>query len=228
VIPLRDLNPTRRTPVVTYALIAANAAVFLYELSLGPRALELFVHRYGMIPYELTEGSYFGSFVTPLTSMFLHGGWAHLIFNMWTLHIFGDNVEDDMGPVGFVAFYLLCGFAAAGAQTAVFPSSEMPMVGASGAIAGVLGAYLRLYPRARVVTLIPVVFVMLLRELPAFWFIALWFVIQLFSGCGELALLDGDRGGVAFFAHIGGFLAGLVLLDVFRGRAPRHRRRVHY
>jgi len=221
------MNPTSRTPVVTYALIAANAAVFLYEASLGPELLEPFVHRFGLIPYEITQGSHYGSFITPLSSMFLHGGWLHLIFNMWTLHIFGDNVEDDMGPVGYSAFYVLCGLGAAIAQTAVFPASEVPMVGASGAIAGVLAAYLRLYPRARVVTLIPVVFIMLLRELPAFWFIALWFGIQLFSGCGELALMQGDGGGVAFFAHIGGFVAGFVLLNVFRGRSPPRPRRVY-
>jgi membrane associated rhomboid family serine protease len=222
------MNPTSRTPVVTYALIAANAAVFLYEATLGPELLESFVHRFGLIPYEITQGSHFGSFITPLSSMFLHGGWLHLIFNMWTLHIFGDNVEDDMGPIGYSAFYVLCGLGAAIAQTAVFPGSEVPMVGASGAIAGVLAAYLRLYPQARVVTLIPVVFIMLLRELPAFWFIVLWFGIQLFSGCGELAFMQGDGGGgVAFFAHIGGFVAGFVLLDVFRGQAPPRRRRVY-
>lgn len=219
------MNPTSRTPVVTYALIAANAAVFLYEVSLGPELLEPFVHRFGLIPYEITQGSHFGSFITPLSSLFLHGGWLHVIFNMWTLHIFGDNVEDDMGPVGYTAFYVLCGLGAAIAQTAVFPASEVPMVGASGAIGGVLAAYLRLYPRARVVTLIPVVIIMLVRELPAFWFIVLWFGIQLFSGIGELASIQGDDGGgVAFFAHIGGFVAGFLLLDVFRGRAPPRRR----
>jgi membrane associated rhomboid family serine protease len=229
VIPLRDDNPTRRTPRVTYGLIAANALLFLYEVSLEPPALELFVHRFGMIPYEITQGSHFGSFITPLTSMFLHGGWLHLIFNMWSLHIFGDNVEDDMGSVGFAAFYVLCGFAAAAAQTIIYPASEVPMVGASGAIAGVLGAYLRLYPRARVVTLIPVVFVMLVRELPAFWFILVWFAIQLLSGYLELALVHGNGdASIAFFAHIGGFVAGLLLLDVFRSRRPpSRRRRIH-
>ena len=214
-IPLRDINPTRTTPVLTYGLIALNTAIFLFQATLPDAEFELFVRRYGLIPEMITEDVYVGSLITPLTSMFLHGGWLHLILNMWSLYIFGDNVEDTLGKLRFVLFYLATGFGAAAAQVLVNPSSEVPMVGASGAIAGVLGAYLKLFPGARVVTLIPIFLVFLVREIPAVFFIIVWFALQLISGVSALGLED-DVGWVAIFAHIGGFLVGLLLVARLR------------
>lgn len=216
-IPLRDLNPTRTFPAVTYALIAANTLVFLYQVSLGAAGQEDFVHRYGLIPQYLAVDHHPGSFITPLSSMFMHGGFLHLISNMWSLYIFGDNVEDALGKGRFVVFYLLSGLGAALAQVLIDPSSSMPMIGASGAIAGVLGAYMKLYPRARVVTLLPIFFFFVTRELPAWFFIVFWFLLNVLSGFGSLHQ-GGGEGGVAFFAHIGGFIAGFWLIMLLRTR----------
>lgn len=213
-IPLRDRNPTRSQPFLTYVLIALNVGVFLYQLSLSEAGSAAFVERFGVLPYALAVLKHPGSLITPLTSMFMHGGWLHLIFNMWSLHIFGDNIEDALGKARFLIFYVACGLAAAAAQVLVDPGSTIPMVGASGAISGVLGGYLRLFPRARVVTLIPIFIFMVVRDLPATMFIALWFLIQLVGGVESLASLGEAAGGVAFFAHIGGFLAGLALVSV--------------
>jgi membrane associated rhomboid family serine protease len=218
VIPLRDINPTRTRPVLTYLIIAANIAVFFYQASLDDIEFVRFVHTWGLVPYQLVVQLNVGSLSTPFTSMFMHGGWFHLIFNMWFMHIFGDNVEDWLGRWRFILFYLLCGLSAAAAQVLAGPSSQVPMVGASGAIAGVLGAYVRLYPRARVVTLIPVFFFFFLRELPAGFFIFFWFLIQLLAGVGSLGAAGSGTGGVAFFAHIGGFVAGLFLIRRLRRR----------
>ena len=205
-IPLRDRNPTQSTPIVTYLLIAINAAVFAFQLSLSAHAERAFVSHFGFVPLMLEQRHY----VTAFTSMFLHGDIWHIAFNMWSLAIFGDNVEDALGKLRFVVFYVLCGLLAALAQFAIDPFSGLPMVGASGAIAGVLAAYLRLFPRARVLTLIPLLFFFFLRELPASIFIGFWFGLQLLSGVG---LLGGAiSGGVAVFAHIGGFLAGMCLV----------------
>jgi membrane associated rhomboid family serine protease len=215
VIPLRDHNPSRTVPFVTYGLIALNALVFFYQASLGAGG-ETFIKQYGLVPYYLTQDIYRDSYVTLFTSMFLHGGFLHIAFNMWSLHIFGDNVEDALGHVRYLVFYLLTGLCAAGAQILVDPASTVPMVGASGAISGVLGAYLRLYPRARIVTLIPVFVLLLMRELPAVLFIVIWFLLQLFGGIGSLGITGG--GGIAFFAHIGGFLGGLALVFVLGAR----------
>jgi membrane associated rhomboid family serine protease len=218
VIPLRDINPTRTRPVVNYALIGLNTAVFLYQFQLqlsSAAQFKTFTDRFGLVPHYLTQDFHFGSLSTPFTSMFMHGDWLHLISNMWFLYIFGDNVEDALGRVRYLAFYLLCGLAAATAQVAIDPSSMVPMVGASGAIAGVLGAYFRLFPHARVVTLIPVVFFFVLRELPAVFFIVVWFGLQLLMGIGSLGAASEQTGGVAFFAHIGGFVGGLALLSLF-------------
>jgi membrane associated rhomboid family serine protease len=205
-IPLRDINPTRRAPVVTYALIALNLAVFAYQfLLLAPGQNELFVRRHGVIPLFLFSG-YGPSVSTLFTSMFIHGGLLHLLSNMWFLHIFGDNVEDALGHVRFAMFYLFAGISAALVHGLTDTASQLPMVGASGAISGVLGAYLLMFPQARVVTL----FFVLLLELPALLFILGWFLWQVFSGFGELS---GSQGlGVAFFAHVGGFLAGVAWL----------------
>jgi membrane associated rhomboid family serine protease len=215
VIPLRDTNPTHTTPVLTYALIAVNTAVFAYQSTLGPGDFEAFVVRHGLVPFAFVEHTSVEALISPLTSMFMHGGWLHLLMNMWTLYIFGDNVEDALGKARFALFYLATGLGAAAAQVLIDTSSEIPMVGASGAVAGVLAAYLKLFPRARVLTVIPLFFVFV-QELPAVFFIVLWFVLQLLGGFGSLAVRDVPSGGVAFFAHIGGFVAGLWLVALLR------------
>ncbi|HEY6508548.1 MAG TPA: rhomboid family intramembrane serine protease [Vicinamibacterales bacterium] len=214
-IPLRDVIPSRSTPLVTIAIIVANAAVFAYQLSLGD-AGQAFIFRYGLVPVEF-------SFVTVGTSMFLHGGLLHFGGNMLYLWIFGDNVEDRMGPGRFLAFYVLCGAAAALAQTWMSPSSPIPMVGASGAIAGVMGAYFVMYPRSRIVTLIPIFIFIQLIEVPAVVFLGLWFLLQFVSGLGTaLGPEAGITGGIAFWAHVAGFVAGLVAVHAFR-RPERQR-----
>jgi membrane associated rhomboid family serine protease len=207
VIPLRDLNPTRSTPVMTYLLIAVNVVVYLFQVSLSPYAEQRFIEHYGLVPVLLGHRH----FVTAVTSMFLHAGFLHLLLNMWSLFIFGDNVEDSLGRARYLLFYLACGLGAAAAQYAIGPSSTIPMLGASGAIAGVLAAYVRLFPRARVVALIPLLIFFFVREIPAVVFIAFWFLMQVVSGLGSLQAV-GQEGGVAFFAHIGGFIAGLWLI----------------
>ena len=209
-IPLRDVIPSRTTPVITIALIVMNALVFLYQLSLGDGGND-FILYFGLIPAAF-------SCVAVLTSMFLHGGLLHFGANMLYLWIFGDNVEDRMGHGRFLVFYVLCGVAAALAQTAMVPDSIIPMVGASGAIAGVMGAYLVLYPRSRIVTLLPIFFFIQLVEVPAVFFLGLWFVLQFVSGVGSIASATGGEpaGGVAFWAHIAGFVAGVSGVLVFR------------
>jgi membrane associated rhomboid family serine protease len=220
VLPLRDINPTRRVPYVTYLFIAANLAVYVYQfLTLSPVENELFVHRHGVVPLFLLSG-YGPSLSTLLSSLFMHGGLAHMASNMWFLHIFGDNVEDMLGHFRYILFYVFCGIAAAVAHAVIEPGSQLPLVGASGAISGVLGGYLLMFPRARVVTFFPLFF---LFELPAFLFILVWFGIQLFSGFGTLGRSEGA--GVAFFAHVGGFVAGFAWLLLF-GR-PKHDPRVY-
>jgi membrane associated rhomboid family serine protease len=215
-IPLRDVIPTRTTPYVTIVLIAINALVFFYQVALGD-AVEEFVLAFALIPAAF-------SWVTVLTSMFLHGGFLHFGGNMLYLWIFGDNVEDRMGHGRFLVFYLLCGTAAALAQTITSPDSVIPMVGASGAIAGVMGAYFVLYPRSRIVTLVPIFFFFQVFEVPAIFFLGIWFVMQLLSGVGSIATATAGEpaGGIAFWAHIAGFVAGLSGVLVFR-RPERQR-----
>lgn len=220
-IPLRDANPSRSVPYVVYALIGLNAAVFLFELSLGEDLARLFAS-FGVTPFRVSEALDTwaddpGAYLSFITSMFLHGGWMHLLGNMIFLYVFGDNIEDRFGHGRFLLFYLLTGAAAAATQVFIEPSSGVPMVGASGAIAGVLGAYVILFPRARVLTLIPIFVFFQLIELPAFVFLGLWFLMQIVSGL--LALQIGaDAGGVAWWAHIGGFVAGAVLLPLLGRR----------
>ena len=220
-IPLRDHNPSGTFPGVTVALILANVLVFFYEASLGP-ALQSFVAHYALIPAEVTGGFLYGtatfaSTAMPLlTSMFLHGGWLHLIGNMWFLWIFGDNVEDTLGFWRYILFYVACGVGAGATHLLVEPASTAPTLGASGAIAGVLGAYAILFPRARIVTLIPVFFYIQLVELPALIVLGMWFVLQLFNG--SLALASSVGGGIAWGAHIGGFLVGALLILLLRPR----------
>ncbi len=211
-IPLRDIIPSRTTPIVTISLIVANVLVFLYELTLG-RAVNDFTLYFGLVPAAF-------SWVAVFTSMFLHGGLFHVAGNMLYLWIFGDNVEDRMGHGRFLVFYLLCGTAAALAQTITAPDSVVPMVGASGAIAGVMGAYFVLYPKSRIVTLLPLFFFFQIIEVPAIFFLGIWFVMQFLSGVGSIG--TAATGGVAVWAHVAGFLAGLSGVIVFR-RPERQR-----
>jgi membrane associated rhomboid family serine protease len=214
VFPLRDVIPSRTTPLVTVTLIVVNSLVFLYQVSLGPDAQQL-VLDYGLVPAAFT-------FVAVITSMFLHGGFLHFGGNMLFLWIFGDNVEDRMGHARFLVFYLLCGVAAALVQTISNPTSVIPMVGASGAIAGVMGAYFVLYPGSRIVTLVFVFFFIQIVEIPAVVFLGVWFLMQFLSGVGSIAKTTGDVGGIAFWAHIAGFAAGVVGVVLFR-RPERER-----
>jgi len=209
-IPLRDVIPSRTTPVVTIAIIVVNAVVFLYEFSLGPDVNQ-FIIAYGLIPSAF-------SWATLLASMFLHGGFLHFAGNMLYLWIFGDNVEDRMGHGRFLTFYLLCGTAAALAQTIMSPDSVVPMVGASGAIAGVMGAYFVMYPHSRIVTLVPIFLFIQLIEIPAIFFLGIWFVMQFLSGVGSIATAASRQpaGGVAFWAHVAGFAAGVGGVFLFR------------
>ena len=214
-IPLRDVIPSRTTPVVTISLIVVNALVFFYQLSLGPD-VQAFAEEWGLVPAEF-------SLVAALTSMFLHGGFLHFGANMLYLWIFGDNVEDRMGHRRFVAFYVLCGGAAALAQTIADPASTAPMVGASGAIAGVMGAYFVMYPHSRILTLVPIFFFIQLIEVPAVLFLGLWFIVQFVQGVGSLASATGEPGGgIAFWAHVAGFGAGIATVGLFR-RPERQR-----
>ncbi len=220
-IPLKDDNPTTITPVVTVGLIAINVAVFAYQISLGAAEQE-FVYTFGAIPIALFGGEWASQIpptVTLFTAMFLHGGIMHVGGNMLYLWIFGNNIEDVMGHGRFVAFYLLCGVAASYAHALSAPTSVVPMIGASGAISGVLGAYLLLFPRAQVLTLIPLGFFTRMVWVPAMFFLGFWIVIQLLSGTLSLG---GSGAGVAWFAHVGGFLTGMLLIRFFvRRRPPR-------
>ncbi len=224
-IPLRDSNPRRTVPFVTYALVILNVLAFLWELSLGQQ-LDRALLNVAFIPARFwIAGNWIADAMTIVISMFLHGGLLHIGSNMLYLWIFGDNIEDRLGHGRYLIFYLACGFLATFAHAVFSPGSRIPAIGASGAIAGVLGAYLILFPHARVLTVIPIFFFITLRELPAVILLGLWFVLQLFSGVGSLGVTDAqDLGGVAYFAHIGGFVAGLVLIAVLGGlRAPRRR-----
>ncbi|HEY4613430.1 MAG TPA: rhomboid family intramembrane serine protease [Bacteroidota bacterium] len=219
-IPLKDKNPTSRIPVVNISIIVLNVTAFLYELSLGEELGNFFM-QYGVVPYYFSEalvsGAYIPSlFVSPFSSMFLHGGIMHLGGNMLYLWIFGDNVEDKLGRGRYVLFYLLCGLTASIAHILIAPGSEVPTVGASGAISGVLGAYLLMFPRARVLTVIPIFFFLQVAELPALVVLGLWFVLQFFNGLAALGPETAGMGGVAWWAHIGGFVAGLLLVKPFR------------
>jgi membrane associated rhomboid family serine protease len=245
--PIGDENPTLRTPIVTYLLLAALLAVWLLVQGAGfdARTLAATVCDLGLVPGELTGEAAVGTgvpigqgmlcvvdrqpinWLTPLTSMFLHGSWMHLLGNGLFLWVFGNNVEDSMGRGRFFVFYVLCGLAAAAAQVAVGPASAVPMVGASGAISGVLGGYLVLYPRVRVrVLFILIIFIRVFR-IPAYLVLLWWIGYQILSGLPELMAVDPDvSGGVAFWAHIGGFAAGMLLIKLFARKdlVERHRR----
>ncbi len=224
IIPIRDTIPSSRTPVVNYALILINSAIFLYQVSLGDAVTD-FLYAYAVIPYRFLHLSFSHplELLTPVFAMFLHGGWFHVIGNMLYLYIFGDNVEDILGHGRYLAFYLLCGAVSFLAQIFVQSNSMVPNVGASGAIAGVLGAYILLFPRARVVTLLPIFIFFTVVEIPAFIFLGIWFLIQFFSGAASLGSSSALSGGVAWWAHIGGFLAGMLLLRVMAPRGTARR-----
>jgi rhomboid family protein len=228
--PLRDDNPTLRTPAVTIALIAINAAVWVFVQGMGSNpALPRSVCELGLIPGEFLHRLPAGTelrlgphtrcvlgagpvWITPLSSMFLHGGWFHLIGNMWFLWLFGNNVEDSMGRARYATFYVLCGLAAAATQTFLNPDSPVPMVGASGAISGVMGAYVILYPRVQVHMLVFIIVFATRIVIPAYLMLGYWFLLQLLGGTTSL----GGGGGVAFWAHVGGFLGGAALIPLFR------------
>ncbi len=212
-IPLRDENPTHRVPLITYLLILLNITVYIFQTTLGAGVQEV-VYRFALIPSRFTSGFSIGNLANMLTSMFMHGGLAHIIGNMLYLWIFGDNVEDAMGKGRYVVFYILGGVTASLAHILTNPTSQIPTVGASGAIAAVLGAYLILYPRQRVLTVIPLGFFMRIAMLPASLVLGMWFVLQFFQGV--MTLGGPDVGGVAFWAHIGGFVTGVVLANVFK------------
>jgi membrane associated rhomboid family serine protease len=221
VIPIRDSQPSYSKPYVTMVLIAINVLVFLHQVSLDSFSLNYFIARYGMIPARFQISDVF-------TSMFLHGGWLHLIGNMWFLWIYGDNIEDTLGHGKYLLFYLLCGVAAAMAQVAVSLDSRVPNIGASGAIAGVMGAYLVKFPHSRITTLVFVFVFVTTVEVPALIILAFWFVIQFFSGVGSIGEYHLSRGGVAWFAHIGGFVAGMLLIKIMKTRERYHLRRDLY
>lgn len=220
-IPLSDENPLTSVPVVTRALVVACVLAFVWQVSQGAAHFNQVIFALGVIPAVLLGHAQLAPEVamvppaaTVITSMFLHGGWLHLAGNMLYLWIFGDNIEDRMGRIRFLVFYLVCGVAAVFAQALPAPEAQVPMVGASGAISGVLGAYLLLFPRARVLVLVPLGIVLQAIRLPAVWVLGLWFVIQLVSSL----MAPAGEGGVAFRAHLGGFLAGLALTHLFLPR----------
>lgn len=214
-IPIRDQIKTRRTPIINYLLIAANVLVFILQISAGQNQQAL-ISEFALIPRDFTDGISLGDIRDIFTSMFMHGGLLHLFGNMLYLWVFGDNVEDTMGHFNFLVFYLLGGVAASAAHIIVNPTSQLPTVGASGAIGAALGAYLVLYPQSRVATFIPLGFFFTLRLLPAAVVLIMWFILQLFSGVLSLGMQD--VGGTAFWAHIGGFVFGVVIGLFFRGR----------
>jgi membrane associated rhomboid family serine protease len=227
VIPLRDANPTRRTPIVTFALIVVCFVVFAYELgrlaSGGIEELDRFVTEWGVVPAELVDAWSSGANLTAegltlITSQFLHGGWLHILGNMLFLWIFGNNIEDRFGRMRFLLFYLAGGVVAGLTQVAIDPESTIPTVGASGAIAATLGAYLVLFPRARITSLVFLGFFYQLINVPAIVVLVFWFVLQLVDGITSLGVTDAT-GGVAFFAHIGGFVFGALVAAVLTGRA---------
>ncbi len=220
-LPIKDTIRSRTFPIVNWTIILLNVAVFLHENALGETALRHFIGVYGMVPARLW-GDFAHAWPTLFTSMFLHGGWFHLLSNMWVLYIFGDNVEDRMGSGRYLLFYLASGLVAGLVQAWVLPASWVPTVGASGAIAGVLGAYMLFYPHGRVLTLVPIFFFITFIEIPAWIFLGFWFVSQLYSGW--LALLPYGAhtlGGVAWWAHIGGFMFGLFFAKAFAQKYHR-------
>jgi len=223
-IPIKDTVPRRTFPVVAYSLIAVNVLMFLFSLNLSEDAAESFVYLFGLVParYSHPEWAWFvglplDTYWPFVSNLFLHGGWLHLIINMWTLYLFGANVEDRMGHPRFLFFYLLSGVAANLVHFLVNHDSTSPVIGASGAIAGIMAAYLRLFPTARIITLFPILFIPYFIELPAFLFMGIWFFLQILSGAASLIATGG--GGIAWWAHVGGFIVGFALVKPLCSRA---------
>lgn len=213
--PLYDTVRSRKFPIVNWTLIILCGLAFYYEWQLAEAELNRFIHTWGLIPSQL-NANLADTWVTIFSSMFLHGGWFHLLSNMWILIIFGDNIEERFGSISYLIFYLLSGTAAGLLEVYISPASTIPTIGASGAIAGVLGAYLIQYPKARVASLVPIFFIFTIVELPAVVFLGFWFVLQLFSGW--LVLQGADVSGIAWWAHIGGFVFGMLTSFLFARR----------
>jgi len=232
-IPIRDDTPTYSTPFINYLLIALNTLVFLFEVSLGPRSREAFVFQFGVEPTRVLAAFGLTNLYIPhasalplLTSMFLHASWLHLIGNMWVLWIFGDNIEDYLGHFSYLIFYLVSGLAASVAHILLNANSSVPSVGASGAIAGVMGAYFVLFPSARVLTLVPLIIFFTFVWLPAWIVLGFWFVMQFLSGAATSIAFSNRTGGggIAFWAHVGGFLAGIIMIKLLPQRMHRRAR----
>ncbi len=227
-IPLKDLTPRRSFPIVTLLLIAANVVVFIHQITLPPAAAEAFIKTYALTPSHIKlalEGHRYNpleAFLPLITCMFLHGGFLHIIGNMWFLWIFGDNVEDRFGPFGYLLFYFVCGIGSGVTQVVFSWGSHIPSLGASGAISGVLGAYLVFFPRSRILTLVPLLIIFFTVRIPAAVFIGLWFLMNFLSGVSSLGALN--TGGVAWWAHVGGFLLGVLIAGIVKltGRAPAY------
>jgi membrane associated rhomboid family serine protease len=226
-IPLKDMTPRQSLPVMTLLLILANVMVFIHQISLPPAAAEAFVRTYALTPHNIQlalEGRHYSltqALIPLFTCMFLHAGFLHILGNMWFLWIFGGNVEDRMGPVPYLIFYLVCGLGSGLAQLALSWGSRVPSLGASGAISGVLGAYIVLFPGSRILTLVPLFIIWFTARIPAVVFIGLWFLVQFLSGIGSLGVQgEASAGGVAWWAHIGGFLLGVLFARGARGRRP--------
>jgi membrane associated rhomboid family serine protease len=217
--PIRDTVPNRTFPATTWLIIILCGIVFLFETTLKQKALEKFIVFFGVVPAEYTKHHWHGlpliDYISFLTTMFLHGGWLHFLGNMWFLKIFGSKVEDRMGHNGFLVFYLISGILASMFYIYFSPRSSMPVIGASGAIAGVMGAYYVMFPRARILTLIPILIFPWFVEIPTFLFLGWWFLLQLFTGTLSLALPNSGE-GVAWWGHIGGFIAGIILVPFFK------------
>jgi membrane associated rhomboid family serine protease len=230
-IPLKDLTPRRTFPVVTLVLILINVAVFIYQITLPPHAAEVFVNTWAAVPSKISlalAGHHYSlaqALVPLFTCMFLHGGWLHIIGNMWFLWVFGGNVEDHMGRFAYLVFYLFCGVGSSIAQTAFSWGSHIPALGASGAISGVLGAYIILFPSSQIYSLVTLFIIWFRARIPALVFIGLWFALQAFSAFGSLGAAGHvEQGGVAWWAHVGGFVLGLLLAKVM----PQRNRRALY
>ncbi len=220
-IPIRDTIPRRHFPFAVFTLIAINVYVFIRELALPQGSTEEFIYLFGLVPARFTHAAWAARVGFPphdywpfLTTMFLHGGWLHIIGNMWVLWIFGDNVEDRMGPFRFLAFYLICGLAAGVTHVLTNPASTVPAVGASGAIAGVMAAYLVLYPHARILAMFPILFYPVFFYVPSFIYLGFWILMQFFSGTLAIAT-QREVSGIAWWAHVGGFAAGILTFSLF-------------
>lgn len=223
-IPLRDTAPLNKFPFVNYSLLAINIFIFVYQLSLGNGVVSFF-YEYGLIPSEFLSVANFDIYerIKPFfTSMFIHGGWFHIVGNMLFLYIFGDNVEEKVGHFNYFLFYLICGFSAALFQIFSNMSSTLPMIGASGAVSGVLGAYLVFFPHSRILTLVPVFIFIQLIYIRASLFIIVWFIIQFISGVSSFGSVS-NTGGIAFWAHIGGFICGILFANIYRNKERKFR-----